>query len=833
MKFGHAFSYILISSAIAGCGGNEPTTGIGSQTFSPAPMQSNLSVTGPRNNYNIIRTASSTIVVDKLNASVVIDASNASSIDFTDLHVNLTLSARVQQLSITQVQSLIELYIAFFNRVPDSDGLAYWMDQLIASRSLAQIAENFYQAGIITSEFSGYTKDMSAGDFVRIVYKNVLGRTGASAPSDAEVNYWVNDLTSGRQTKSSLVSSMLYSARLFANDPDYGWVTRLLNNKIELGKYVALEQSVSFADAGKNITRGVQIIAAVTPNDTSDAKAVLGIDDAQFSATMRAPSPPQDISVTAQNGTALFRFDTPLDDGGALITAFTVTCTFENAKLQTTASNSPITLSGLDSGKTYQCSMRAINRYDQSISSPLISVTNGSGQVSSAFGGDIILGSPTDSSVRIKLFSTTQSGLVSLSYGVNGNNFTQNTSVKNLIAGTPLEFQIEGLPSDANINYAIKYQSDASLSPASSPTYTFHTARKSNSNSSFSFTVQADSHLDENSSLAQYQRTLDNILLDHPDFHIDLGDTFMTEKHTGPFDAVVRMATSQSVVDARYIYERQHFGRIGHSVPLFLANGNHEGELGWLNNNTANTIAVWAGLARQKFYVNPQPSQFYSGDTNPTNFVGLRSAWYAWNWGDALFIVLDPYWNSKAQASKDAWNLTLGAAQFQWLANTLNNSKAKYKFVFLHNLVGGLDGQMRGGIEAAPFYEWGGKNADGSYGFDEKRPGWGIPIHQLLVKNKVTAVFHGHDHVYVCQILDGVLYQEVPQPSAANNTSGANLARDYHYENGLVQSSSGHIRVSVSPQGVKTEYVRSWLPTSETASRKNRQIDDTWQSTTP
>jgi len=43
--------------------------------------------------------------------------------------------------------------------------------------------------------------------------------------------------------------------------------------------------------------------------------------------------------------------------------------------------------------------------------------------------------------------------------------------------------------------------------------------------------------------------------------------------------------------------------------------------------------------------------------------------------------------------------LTLGDTQYRWLASTLANSTARYKFVFIHNLVGGLDGQMRGGIE--------------------------------------------------------------------------------------------------------------------------------------
>ena len=162
------------------------------------------------------------------------------------------------------------------------------------------------------------------------------------------------------------------------------------------------------------------------------------------------------------------------------------------------------------------------------------------------------------------------------------------------------------------------------------------------------------------------------------------------------------------------------------------------------------------------------------------------------------------------------------------MATTLAASTAKYKFVFVHNLVGGLDGQMRGGIEAAPFFEWGGKNPDGTNGFAQKRPGWALPIHALLVQNRVTAVFHGHDHLYAKQDLDGIVYQEVPQPSASNTNSGASLASSYHYASGTILSSSGHLRVTVTPSAVTSQYVRAWLSPDETATRKNRQVDDTW-----
>ena len=414
---------------------------------------------------------------------------------------------------------------------------------------------------------------------------------------------------------------------------------------------------------------------------------------------------------------------------------------------------------------------------------------------------------------------------MSVSYGTVSGALNLQSSAVPLAAGEPAELTLQGLLAATPYFYKVQFAADGA-SPSAGPEYTFTTARRPDS--TFTFTLQADSHLDENSSLDQYKRTLANVLADKPDFHIDLGDTFMTEKHSDPFTAVVQMAADLLTVKKRYAYERANFGLITHSVPLFLTNGNHEGELGWLLNGTAQNLALWAGQARQQYFANPSPGAFYQGDSVADSFIGPRASWYSWQWGSAQFIVLDPYWNSKAQASKDGWNLTLGDRQYQWLVQTLASSQATFKFVFIHNLVGGLDGQMRGGIEAAPYFEWGGKNLDGTDGFAKNRPGWAQPIHALLVQYGVTAVFHGHDHLYAKQVLDGIVYQEVPQPSAINNSSGSSLAAAYHYNSGTILSSSGHLRVTVSPTAVTAEYVRSWLPKDETTTRKNAQVDDRW-----
>ncbi len=448
-----------------------------------------------------------------------------------------------------------------------------------------------------------------------------------------------------------------------------------------------------------------------------------------------------------------------------------------------------------------------------------------------AFDGSIVLGAPTNSSIKISVFSPDQSGTVHVAYGTLSGSYPLQSAVATLVAGTPVEIALEGLTADTLYYYRLYYLSADGKGSGPTAEYTFHTARPTGS--TFTFTIQADSHLDENSILAQYLRTLGNVLTDAPDFHMDLGDTFMCEKYSEPLTAALQMAPDQATVIARYKYERANFGVVSHSAPVFLVNGNHEGEAGWLADGTSNNVAVWTTLARQKYYVNPVPDGFYSGDSTEEAFVGKRASWYAWQWGDALFIVLDPFWYTKTMASRDPWAMTLGDRQYQWLQATLASSQAKYKFVFIHNLVGGLDGQMRGGVEAVPFFEWGGQNLDGTSGFSQNRPGWSMPIHQLLVRYGVTAVFHGHDHLYAKQDLDGIVYQEVPQPSARNNASGASLAAQYHYASGTILSSSGHLRVTVGPSGVTAKYIRAWLSVNETAQQVNGQVADVWSITAP
>lgn len=162
---------------------------------------------------------------------------------------------------------------------------------------------------------------------------------------------------------------------------------------------------------------------------------------------------------------------------------------------------------------------------------------------------------------------------------------------------------------------------------------------------------------------------------------------------------------------------------------------------------------------------------------------------------------------------RDWWGISIGDAQYHWFKRTLEQSKAKYKFVFAHHVLG----SGRGGVEEADLYEWGGKDRRGVSEFAAKRPGWELPIHALMAKHKVNIFFQGHDHLYCRQEKDGVVYQELPMPS--DYTYAA--LNDERYPAGTKLPNSGYVRVTVSPAEAKVEYIRTYLPKDEAADRKS------------
>ncbi len=421
-----------------------------------------------------------------------------------------------------------------------------------------------------------------------------------------------------------------------------------------------------------------------------------------------------------------------------------------------------------------------------------------------------VLGRPTDTSVTISLVPT-DSIQVYVEFGTMAPVYSRQTVIMNGRKDIPLRFTLGGLAANTRYSYRVRYREPAAPEFASGAEHTFMTQRSPGS--TFRFTIEADPHpYDKKGSHTLWQIALANQLADSGDFLLDLGDTFGDDHN--PF-TITSAELCQLHLDCL-----PYFGLVCHSSPLFLCLGNHEGESGYyLLQSPPDNLAVNATIWRKYYYANPVPDGFYSGNSVAEAYgIGLPENTYAWKWGDALFVVLDAYRGYTASAKPRGWEWTLGATQYAWLRQTLEESDARYKFVFAHHILG----ETRGGVGVAKFYEWGGYEGDGTWGFPANRAGWAMPVHQLMAAHGVTIFFQGHDHLFAQETLDGVVYQEVPMPSDSTYMIGMLANADAYTSNQL--GGSGHLRVTVAPESVKVDYVQAYLPADEGASHRNGQV---------
>lgn len=241
----------------------------------------------------------------------------------------------------------------------------------------------------------------------------------------------------------------------------------------------------------------------------------------------------------------------------------------------------------------------------------------------------LLPGRPTATSVTLNVVPAVALELF-YEYGVASGNYTAQTTLQRAAAATPLETLLTGLQPDTRYYYRLRY------GDAAGPEQSFVTARAPGS--TFTFDIQSDSHperLKKQFDPTPYARALQNVAADQPDFYVTLGDDFSVDQ--------LREVNADSV-GALYLRQRQWLAAVG--APVFLVNGNHEQAALANLDGTPNNVAVWAQTARNRYFPQPARDAFYSGDTEPVEHIGLLRDYYAFTWGDALFVVIDPYWHS-------------------------------------------------------------------------------------------------------------------------------------------------------------------------------------------
>ena len=506
-------------------------------------------------------------------------------------------------------------------------------------------------------------------------------------------------------------------------------------------------------------------------------------------------------------------------------------------------------------------------------------------------GENIILGKPTAGSVIVHALAD-EGTTVFAEYGQTAGELSSRTGNIDASPDGTVVVTIDGLEAATRYFYRLSYQSPGASAFRRGEERSFHTQRQRGA--TFTFGVQGDSHPERNASTMRspqghmydpdlYALTMERVASDQPDLYFMLGDDFSISNQVPDYFQGDRSTLTQDFVDGIYINQRRFLGLMAHSTALFPVNGNHEEARRSMLGTALNNVSIFAGSARTRYFPVPTADEFYSGNVVPVSGIGLLGDYFAFEWGDALFVSIDPYWHSSSvfmniggmgmgtlssppwdeivdeyreltRHDGSLWEPTIGDRQYQWLKNTLKESDAQYKFVFIHSV--GLGG--RGGIERAMEFEWGGytppcqpvpgmeglgndpcspyihgytpdgdrwsvePNADDlTWEFDTYRPSWELPIHQLMVENGVTILFQAHDHIFARQELDGIVYQSVPNPADPHYLAHNRLA----YRSGDILENSGYLNVTVSAENVRVDYIRSYLPKDETDGRRHGSVD--------
>ena len=140
----------------------------------------------------------------------------------------------------------------------------------------------------------------------------------------------------------------------------------------------------SYTEFASPITISPAIITGLTNGTTYNIKlravneAGQGTESSSVTVTPRTtPGAPTSLSVTSGNGTAFITFTPPTDNGGNSITnyAYSINNGGSYTEFTTPVTTSPVTISGLTNGTTYNIKLRAVNEAGQGTESSSVSAT--------------------------------------------------------------------------------------------------------------------------------------------------------------------------------------------------------------------------------------------------------------------------------------------------------------------------------------------------------------------------------------------------------------------------------------------------------------------------
>jgi Ca2+-binding RTX toxin-like protein len=206
-----------------------------------------LAFTANRASYSITLSQQGIIVDDRRTDGDGTDQiANIETLAFLDNDWPLDVFSDVTTLSQAEFSTFIEMYIAYFNRAPDAEGLFFWANALSNGTSLEEIAALFFDQDETRSIYGEEITDLQG--FAQQVYQNVLGR----AFDQEGLDFWVSVLQSGAVALPTFMLEIIRGAKApAAEDASQAFKDQkaadvaYLSNKADLGTYFSAIKGMS------------------------------------------------------------------------------------------------------------------------------------------------------------------------------------------------------------------------------------------------------------------------------------------------------------------------------------------------------------------------------------------------------------------------------------------------------------------------------------------------------------------------------------------------------------------------------------------------------------
>ena len=169
---------------------------------------------------------------------------------FIRLLIVVGLMATSVYAEVATQTNVTKLYIATFDRAPDSAGLDYWVES--SGLALEGIAESFFDQEETQAKYPDSTTTEA---FIASIYTNLFKRSADTAGN----TYWIGELDGGNISKSLFILAVVNGA--------LGDDATILDNKTEVG--------LAFAQKGLNdTTLATSVISEVTASSDTVTSAL-------------------------------------------------------------------------------------------------------------------------------------------------------------------------------------------------------------------------------------------------------------------------------------------------------------------------------------------------------------------------------------------------------------------------------------------------------------------------------------------------------------------------------------------------------------------------------